>query len=240
MIKGHDANIPQEAIIGISYAVASAAVILTMSKSTGEAEHLRDMLVGNILSVQWPEVWLDGRDLRGDRRLPLRVPPAVPRDLGRRRKGAAARGVPVRCGTFCSTPRSGWSSPARSPSPACCSSSAISSCRRSARCCWRTAHRIAARDRLDHGRAGVDARDVLLGASSICRPARRSSARSGWSWRSWRWSGSWEAGRSSSRSGLRVGTDCFAHQPASLLDFAVAAASRNITMTIRLRVPASG
>ncbi len=60
MIKGHEARIPQEAIIGISYAVASAAVILTLSKATGEAEHLRDMLVGNILSVQWPEVWLTG------------------------------------------------------------------------------------------------------------------------------------------------------------------------------------
>ena len=57
MVKGQDARIPQEAIIGISYAVASAAVILTMSKATGEAEHLKDMLVGNILSVQWPEVW---------------------------------------------------------------------------------------------------------------------------------------------------------------------------------------
>ena len=60
MIKGQDAHIPQEAIIGITYAVASAAVILTMSKATGEAEHLKDMLVGNILSVQWPEVWLTG------------------------------------------------------------------------------------------------------------------------------------------------------------------------------------
>ena len=58
MIKGHSARIPQEAIIGISYAVASAAVILTLSQATGEAEHLRDMLVGNILSVQWPEVGL--------------------------------------------------------------------------------------------------------------------------------------------------------------------------------------
>ena len=57
MVKGHRARIPQEAIIGISYAVASAAVILAMSKATGEAEHLKDMLVGNILSVQWPEVW---------------------------------------------------------------------------------------------------------------------------------------------------------------------------------------
>jgi zinc/manganese transport system permease protein len=58
MVKGHTANIPQEAIIGITYAVASAAVILAMSKATGEAEHLKDMLVGNILSVQWPDVWL--------------------------------------------------------------------------------------------------------------------------------------------------------------------------------------
>jgi zinc/manganese transport system permease protein len=58
VVKDRDANIPQEAIIGITYAVASAAVILAMSQATGEAEHLRDMLVGNILSVQWPEVWL--------------------------------------------------------------------------------------------------------------------------------------------------------------------------------------
>src|SRR5512143_2238138 len=57
VVKGHNAKIPQEAIIGITYAVASAAVILAMSKATGESEHLRDMLVGNILSVQWPEVW---------------------------------------------------------------------------------------------------------------------------------------------------------------------------------------
>jgi len=59
-IKGHQARIPQEAIIGVSYAVASAAVILTLSQATGEAEHLRDMLVGNILAVQWPEVWVTG------------------------------------------------------------------------------------------------------------------------------------------------------------------------------------
>ena len=60
VIKGQKARVPQEAIIGISYVVASAAVILALSKATGEAEHLRDMLVGNILSVQWPEVWLTG------------------------------------------------------------------------------------------------------------------------------------------------------------------------------------
>jgi zinc/manganese transport system permease protein len=46
----------KRAIIGISYAVASAAAILAMSKATSESEHLKDMLVGNILAVSWPEV----------------------------------------------------------------------------------------------------------------------------------------------------------------------------------------
>lgn len=99
VIKGHEANIPQEAIIGISYAVASAGVILAMSKSTGEAEHLRTMLVGNILSVQWPDVvkiaiiysvigfihWMFRR-----RFLEISIDP----------QGAAARGVPVRLWDF--------------------------------------------------------------------------------------------------------------------------------------------
>ncbi len=49
-------RVPQEAFIGITYAVASAASILAMSKATGETEHLKDMLVGNILAVSWPEV----------------------------------------------------------------------------------------------------------------------------------------------------------------------------------------
>ncbi len=50
------AHIPQEAFIGIAYAVASAATILVMSKATGETEHLKDMLVGNILAVSREEV----------------------------------------------------------------------------------------------------------------------------------------------------------------------------------------
>jgi zinc/manganese transport system permease protein len=49
-------RIPQEAIIGIAYAVAAATSILAMSKVTGETEHLKEMLVGNILSVSWPEL----------------------------------------------------------------------------------------------------------------------------------------------------------------------------------------
>ncbi len=55
-IRVRRARIPQEAIIGICYAVASAASILAMSKATSESEHLKDMLVGNILAVSWSEV----------------------------------------------------------------------------------------------------------------------------------------------------------------------------------------
>src|SRR5262249_45626846 len=55
-IRVRRARIPQEAIIGICYAVASAAAILAMSKATSESEHLKDMLVGNILAVSWGEV----------------------------------------------------------------------------------------------------------------------------------------------------------------------------------------
>ena len=98
-IKAHDARIPQEAFIGISYAVASAAVILTLSKATGESEHLRDMLVGNIVAVQWPEVWTTAA---------LYLGIGIFHYIFRRRfleismdsKAAAARGVPVRLWDF--------------------------------------------------------------------------------------------------------------------------------------------
>src|SRR5712691_4260460 len=55
-IRSRQARIPQEAIIGITYAVASAATIVAMSKATSESEHLKDMLVGNILAVSWDDV----------------------------------------------------------------------------------------------------------------------------------------------------------------------------------------
>jgi len=55
-VRAQSARIPQEAIIGISYAVASAAAILAMSKSIAQTEHLKEMLVGNILTVSWSEV----------------------------------------------------------------------------------------------------------------------------------------------------------------------------------------
>ena len=57
LVHSERARIPQEAFIGISYAVASAGAILVMSQSTSQAEHLKDMLVGNILAVSWHEVY---------------------------------------------------------------------------------------------------------------------------------------------------------------------------------------
>ena len=99
LIKGQEARIPQEAIIGISYAVASAAVIVAMSKATGESEHLRDMLVGNILSVSPEEVVQTGIMYAAigafhyffrKRFLQISVDP----------KGAAAQGIRIRFWDF--------------------------------------------------------------------------------------------------------------------------------------------
>ncbi len=55
-VQTRTSRIPQEAIIGICYAVAAAASILAMSKAPSESEHLKDMLVGNILAVSWEQV----------------------------------------------------------------------------------------------------------------------------------------------------------------------------------------
>ena len=55
-IRTYQARVPQEALIGISYAVAAAATVLALSKATSQSEHIRDMLVGNILTVSWGDV----------------------------------------------------------------------------------------------------------------------------------------------------------------------------------------
>src|SRR3954463_3732982 len=56
LVRSRRARVPLEAIIGITYAVASGGAILAMSKATGETEHLKDMLVGNILAVSQHDV----------------------------------------------------------------------------------------------------------------------------------------------------------------------------------------
>jgi zinc/manganese transport system permease protein len=50
-------QVPQEAIIGISYVVAAAAAILLLSRSAHGNEEIRNMLVGDITVVSAAEVW---------------------------------------------------------------------------------------------------------------------------------------------------------------------------------------
>ncbi len=46
----------QEAAIGIVYVVSAALAVMVLDRLPGEAEHLKGMLVGNILFVTWPQV----------------------------------------------------------------------------------------------------------------------------------------------------------------------------------------
>ena len=50
-------QIPQEAVIGISYVVAAAAAVLLLSRAAEGDEEIKNMLVGNILLVTPREVW---------------------------------------------------------------------------------------------------------------------------------------------------------------------------------------
>ena len=50
-------QIPQEAVIGISYVVAAAAAVLLLSRAAEGDEEIKNMLVGNILLVTPMEVW---------------------------------------------------------------------------------------------------------------------------------------------------------------------------------------
>src|SRR5260370_11154269 len=49
-------QIPQEAVIGISYVVAAAAAVLLLSRAAEGDEEIKNMLVGNILLVKPHEV----------------------------------------------------------------------------------------------------------------------------------------------------------------------------------------
>lgn len=50
-------RVPQEALIGIVYVVAAAAGILLLSKSPHGKEELQKTLVGDLLTVTWPQIW---------------------------------------------------------------------------------------------------------------------------------------------------------------------------------------
>lgn len=56
LLRHFERKISQEAIIGITYALASGALILIMDRLAHGGEHLKAALVGNILYVTWPQV----------------------------------------------------------------------------------------------------------------------------------------------------------------------------------------
>lgn len=49
-------RVPQEAVIGLVYALAAAVSILVVDKSPHGAEHIKDLLTGTILWVRWSEI----------------------------------------------------------------------------------------------------------------------------------------------------------------------------------------
>ena len=57
MSRLKDRRIPQEAIIGITFAVASSTAILIADQAPQGAEHVQEMLSGAILWVSWPTIW---------------------------------------------------------------------------------------------------------------------------------------------------------------------------------------
>jgi zinc/manganese transport system permease protein len=50
-------HVPQEAIIGIVYVVASAGTILLAAQAPRGAEHVEELLTGSLLWVTWPQIW---------------------------------------------------------------------------------------------------------------------------------------------------------------------------------------
>src|SRR5262247_1135269 len=56
LTRSRERKVSQEAIIGVVYAVSSAAAVLVADRTAHGAEHLRNMLVGSILAVRGEEV----------------------------------------------------------------------------------------------------------------------------------------------------------------------------------------
>ncbi|UCG86633.1 MAG: metal ABC transporter permease [Gemmatimonadota bacterium] len=53
-------HVPQEAIIGIVYVVASAGTILLAAQAPRGSEHVEQLLTGTLLWVTWPQIWKTG------------------------------------------------------------------------------------------------------------------------------------------------------------------------------------
>ena len=96
----HKAPIPQEALIGIVYAVSAAAAVLVVDRAPQGGEHIKTLLVGSILTVTGREVAGDRLALRRDRRAAPGHAPAVARDLARAGRRAGPRPARLRWWDF--------------------------------------------------------------------------------------------------------------------------------------------
>lgn len=56
LIKINDKRLKQEAIIGIIYAICSAATVLLISKSAHGDSDIQEVLFGNVLAVSWEQI----------------------------------------------------------------------------------------------------------------------------------------------------------------------------------------
>lgn len=56
LAKKEESHFSQEAMIGIVYALASASVVLVSDRISHGAEHIKDLLVGQVLWVSWYDV----------------------------------------------------------------------------------------------------------------------------------------------------------------------------------------
>jgi zinc/manganese transport system permease protein len=56
LTRTRDRHVSQEAVIGVVYAVSSAGAVLLADRAPHGVEHVRAMLVGNLLAVQLPDV----------------------------------------------------------------------------------------------------------------------------------------------------------------------------------------
>lgn len=56
LARAREEVVPQEAMIGIVYAFAAAATVLLVDKAPHGAEHIKYLLVGNILWVSWDAI----------------------------------------------------------------------------------------------------------------------------------------------------------------------------------------
>lgn len=56
LLKHFEKGTSQEALIGMTYALASGALVLVADKLPHGPEHLKEALVGNILFITWPQV----------------------------------------------------------------------------------------------------------------------------------------------------------------------------------------